>query len=303
MRLAAPAVQVCLATIALLLTPAADGRLEHGRRIHPPTLLAAGDIGSCTSAAAATAALVAGLSGTVATLGDNAYPSGSPGDFARCYEPGWGEFRSRTRPSAGNHDYGTAGAAGYFGYFGTRAGDPNRGYYSYRLGTWNVIVLNSNCDEVGGCADGTPQERWLRATLRARGGLCTLAYWHHPRFSQGPHGDDARVGAFWRDLYADGVEIVLNGHDHAYERFAPQSPTGAVDRTYGIREFVVGTGGAGLYPFVTVEPASEARDNTTFGILRLVLGLRGYSWQFLPAAGGSFRDSGRTTCHRPARGK
>jgi acid phosphatase type 7 len=293
LRCAISATAALLAAIAAVA--AATGTPTN--RVRAPTLLAAGDIGFCGSQAAATAALVASRRGTVATLGDNAYPSGSADDFARCYNPTWGRFKSRTRPSIGNHEYRTPTAAGYFGYFGHRAGRAGQGYYSYRLGTWSILVLNSNCDQIGGCGEGSAEESWLRATLRAHRNLCTLAYWHHPRFSEGPHRDDSELDSFWRDLYAAGAEVVLNGHDHTYQRFAPQSPAGEVDPAYGIREFVVGTGGAPLYRFLTDSPNSEARNDTTYGILRLVLGRRGYSWQYV-AVGAAFKDGGNTPCHR-----
>ena len=296
MRGKAVALASCVGIILLLAAADTQGQIA---RVRSATLLAAGDIGSCTAAAAATGALVARHRGTVATLGDNAYPNGTPDDFARCYDPVWGRVLSRTRPAAGNHDYLTPGAAGYFGYFGRRAGNPPRGYYTYRLRAWRAIVLNSNCDAVGGCGNGSPQEEWLRAILRAHRVRCTLAYWHHPRFSTGSHGDDVSSDAFWRDLYAAGADVVLTAHDHDYERFAPIGATGVVDQRYGVREFVVGTGGGELHPFFSDDPALRARENTVFGVLRLVLRPRGYSWRFLPAAGGTFHDGGTARCHAP----
>ena len=215
-------------------------------------LLAAGDIASCASDGdEATAALIrARPRAVVATLGDNVYDAGRPNEFERCYAPTWGAAKNRTRPTPGNHDYDTPGAAGYFTYFGRRAGDPARGWYSYRLGGWHVVVLNSNCDQVGGCHRGSEQERWLRRTLAANRVRCTLAYWHHPRFSSGAkHGGSPATADFWTALYEAGADIVLSGHDHVYERFTPQTPDATAAPGRGIREFVVGTGGRSLYSF------------------------------------------------------
>jgi hypothetical protein len=264
----------------------------------PGTLVAAGDVASCDSDGdEQTAALVAPIPGTVAVLGDSVYQRGTPAEFAACYAPSWGRFKARTRPTAGNHEYGTPGAAGYYAYFGPRAGHPERGWYAYRLGDWRVVVLNSNCGRVGGCGPGSPQLRWLRAELRTHQAACTLAYWHHPRFSSGLHGDDPTVAPFWDALYAAGAEVVLTGHDHHYERLGPLSPAGRVDRARGIRQFVVGTGGRSHYPTVRRAPASEVRDWQTFGILRLRLRPGAYEWRFVAVAGSRFADSGSARCH------
>jgi len=261
-----------------------------------PVLVGAGDIATCRgSGDSATAALLASIPGTVFTAGDNAYDSGSAAEYARCYGPTWGVFRARTRPAPGNHEYATAGAAGYFGYFGTRAGDPRRGYYAYNLGSWRIYVLNSNCWTVGGCGAGSPQERWLRADLAASPRRCVLAYWHHPLFSSGLHGNQPAVRAFWDDLQAAGAEIVVNGHDHDYERFAPQTPGGVASAT-GIREFVVGTGGRSHYGFGTVRRNSQVRNATAYGVLELTLRAGSYDWRFVPAAGATFSDAGHGTC-------
>ena len=210
-----------------------------------PILVAAGDIASCSSGGdEATAALLDGLPGTIATLGDHAYDSGTPQEFANCYGPSWGGHKSRTRPTLGNHDYGTSGATGYFDYFGADAGEPGKGYYSYELGAWHIVVLNSNCSEVGGCSGGTPQEQWLRKDLAAHPTACTLAYWHHPRFSSGEkYGTNEQMTPLWQVLYEHGADVILSGHEHSYERFAPQDATGTMDFERGIRQFVVGTGG------------------------------------------------------------
>jgi acid phosphatase type 7 len=264
----------------------------------PAVFVGAGDISSCNNDNdEATAALLDTIDGTVFTLGDNAYGEGSKSQFADCYAPTWGRHLDRTRPSPGNHDYRTADAGAYFAYFGAIAGDPSQGFYSFDLGGWHIISLNSNCDDIGGCDDGSPQMTWLRDDLAAHPAQCTLAYWHHPRFSSGEHGNDDDVAPLWSALYDSGAEIVLSGHDHTYERFAPQDPTGAPDPDRGIRQFVVGTGGAGFYDFQEIQPNSEIRDNETFGVLKLTLDPAGYTWEFIPVAGATFTDTGSGTCH------
>ncbi len=262
-------------------------------------LVGAGDIASCISDGdEATARLLDSIGGVVFTLGDHAYEAGTPIEFAACYDPSWGRHRSRTRPSPGNHDYLTDGASGYFEYFGGAAGDPGKGYYSYTLGSWHIIVLNSNCEAIGGCGPGSPQERWLRANLAAHPVICTLAYWHHARFSSGPHGDEAAVEAFWQALYENGADVVLAGHNHVYERFAPQKPNGEPDPVRGLRQFVVGTGGVSHHKFAGRPAAnSEVRNDDTFGVLKLTLRPGNYEWQFIPVAGKAFTDSGIGRCH------
>ena len=261
-------------------------------------LIGAGDIAVCGSTGDdATSNILVTTSGTVFTLGDNAYPNGSATDYANCYDASWGRVKSRTMPTPGNHEYQTAGAAGYFSYFGSAAGDPSTGYYSYDLGAWHIVVLNSNsaCTTIS-CAATSAQVQWLKADLAASTKSCTLAYWHHPRFNSGAeHGNLTAVGPFWDALYAAGAEIVLNGHEHLYERFAPQTPNAVADPN-GIRQFTVGTGGAALYSFGAIQPNSERRDNTSMGVLKLTLKSGGYDWQFIPATG-SFTDSGSGTCH------
>jgi 3',5'-cyclic AMP phosphodiesterase CpdA len=199
------------------------------------------------------------------------------------------------KPVPGNHEYVTAGAAGYFGYFGALAGDPSKGYYSYELGTWHVVALNSNCSKVS-CSAGSAQESWLRQDLASHPSACTLAYWHHPRFSSGEHGNDTSVSALWKALVDHGVELVLSGHDHDYERFAPQNESGVATPS-GVVQFVVGTGGTTLRPFETPLPTSLARNATDHGVLELTLNAGSYAWAFLPVAGKSYSDSGTTTCH------
>jgi hypothetical protein len=263
----------------------------------PETLVAAGDITSCsTTGDTATAKLLDSIPGTVAALGDEAYLAGTPREFSECYDPTWGHAFDRTRPVPGNHEYLTSGAAGYFGYFGDRAGNPKTGYYAYDLGAWRIYALNSNCSEIGGCGARSAEVAWLQADLAAHPTACVLAYWHHPRFSSGMHGSNASVAGLWDALSAAGAEIVLNGHDHDYERFAPQSSTGAADAA-GIVEFVVGTGGYTHYPFRAILPTSRAHDNTTFGVLELTLSPGAWTAQFVPVAGKTFTDTASGTCH------
>jgi acid phosphatase type 7 len=265
-----------------------------------PVIVGAGDIASCSSTGdEATAALLDDIPGTVVTLGDNVYDSGTATEYADCYDPSWGRHKARTKPTPGNHEYITANATGYYGYFGSLAGDPSKGYYSYDLGNWHIVVLNSNSDcTTISCAAGSAQEQWLRADLTANQNVCTLAYWHHPRFNSGAeHGNDANVAPFWNALYDLGADVILNGHEHVYERFAPQSPSAAADNVRGIRQFTVGTGGKSHYPFGTIQPNSQVRDDNTYGVLKLTLHATSYDWQFVPVAGGSFTDSGTGQCH------
>ena len=276
-----------------------NGRCERVTRPPQPDafLVAAGDIADCKPGAEITASLLDGLPGTVAVLGDSAYENGTPDEFARCYEPTWGRHKARTRPAVGNHEYGTPGAAGYFAYFGAAAGKAGKGWYSYDLGAWHVVVLNSNCTHVGGCQAGSEQERWLRADLAADGAECTLAYMHHPRFSSGNlHGGSPAVDPLWRALEEDRAELVLAGHDHHYERFAPQTASGALDAERGVRQFIVGTGGRPLRSVGPPEPNSEARDNTTLGVLHLRLRDGRYDWRFVGRPGSSFADAGGGSC-------
>jgi acid phosphatase type 7 len=265
-----------------------------------PVLVGAGDIADCAgiSGAEATAKLLDAIPGTVFTAGDNAYEEGTAEQFAKCYDPTWGRHKARTRPSVGNHEFHSGGATPYFNYFGFVAGDPKKGFYSYELGTWHIIVLNSECQEIGGCQSGSVEEQWLSADLRQHPSVCTLAYWHKPLFSSGAkHGNDPEIKPLWPDLYAARVAVVINGHDHDYERFAPQDPNGKADGSHGIREFVVGTGGKSHRPFGVPKPNSELRNADTFGVLKLVLRPHGYDWQFIPESGKSFTDSGSDECH------
>jgi hypothetical protein len=261
----------------------------------PPVLVGAGDIATCGSANDdSTAALLDNIEGTVFTAGDNAYPNGTLREYMSCYHGSWGRHKARTRPSAGNHEYNTSNGAGYYDYFGPAAGDRDKGYYSYEIESWHVVVLNSNIAR----GPGSAQDRWLRTDLAAHPARCTIAYWHHPRFSSSSeHGNNTSVQAFWEALYQAGAELVLVGHDHTYERFAPQTPTGQPDPDRGIREFVVGTGGRSHYGFGTVQPNSEVRNNNAYGVLKLDLMTDGYRWEFVPVAGSTFRDSGNESCH------
>ncbi|HXM18767.1 MAG TPA: metallophosphoesterase [Candidatus Tumulicola sp.] len=232
-------------------------------------------------------------------LGDEQYQDGTLAQFDNSYDKLWGRLKAITHPSPGNHEYYTRGARGYFAYFGRSAGDPRAGYYSFDLGTWHLISLNGNCWAVGGCGSGSPQERWLAADLHVhRGAACTLAYWHQPRFSSGTHHSDKTYQALWSDLYAARADLVLNGHDHDYERFSPQTPAGAGDPVRGIREIVAGTGGRSHSVFYKTEPNSEVRDASTFGVLELALHANGYDWRFVPVAGGKFSDRGSALCHK-----
>lgn len=263
----------------------------------PVTLVGAGDIADCaTPWDEATALLLDGIAGTVFTLGDNVYEDGTPEEYANCYDPTWGRHRARTYPAIGNHEYHADGGAPHFAYFGAAAGDPDRGYYSYEVGAWKVIVLNSNAGRVPVGA-GSAQEQWLRAELAASDHACTLAYWHHPRFSSGVYGDDDRFDPFWRALYEYDADLVLVGHEHHYERLAPLDPAGEPDPSKGIRQIIVGTGGRYLRPTGSPRPGSEVRSSDTFGVLELTLRHDSYDWRFVPVAGQTFTDAGSTACH------
>ena len=232
----------------------------------------------------------------VAPLGDIQYDRGSLRDWRTgTYRSTWGRFKSRTRPAVGNHEYATGSTAGYAGYFGSRAGPRAKYWYSYNLGSWHVVVLNSNCTIVG-CRSGSAQERWLRADLARHRADCTLAYWHHPRFSSGLHGNDDSVAPLWRTLEHAGADVVLSGHDHSYERFGPQTSTGRASPN-GIVQFVVGTGGRNNYPIIRKRPNSRVRRTFVFGVLELTLGEGEYAWRFVPVGGLTFTDSGSARCH------
>jgi hypothetical protein len=267
----------------------------------PISVVAAGDIADCGSDGLQfpnsfrTADLVAPTDELVLTLGDNTYPIGAPAEFANCFQPTWGRFKDRIRPSPGNHDYMTTDADAYFDYFGAAAGPDRRGYYSFDLGGWHFISLNSNVD----AGVGSAQYTWLQADLAASDNvLCTLAYWHHPVFTSGPHGNNPHMSEVLKLLHAAGAEIVLVGHDHIYERFAPQDAAGNADPDRGVRSFTVGTGGARLYSLRTPRPNSEVRDASAHGALRLTLSSTDYRWVFVPVGGAAPRDEGSAQCRR-----
>lgn len=263
-----------------------------------PVLVGAGDIAACSLPGdEGTADLIDQIEGTVFTVGDNVYPDGTLEQFETCYAHSWGRFKRRTRPTLGNHDYNTKGAEGYFEYFGNRARPEGRSYYSYDLGTWHIIALNSNIDAR---PEGS-QGEWLREELRTHPGQCTLVYFHHPLFvSRG--GGTERMTQFWEVLYRYGVDVIINGDVHYYERFMPQTPTGQPDAEHGIRQFIVGTGGATLAKTVGEHglPTSEVRDNSTNGVIKLTLHEGSYSWEFIPIVGGTFHDAGSSPCVDPA---
>ena len=254
-------------------------------------LVGAGDIGVCgTDGPHRTAALLDTIGGIVFTAGDNAYPDGTRDDFLNCYDPSWGRHRSRTRPSPGNHDYETPGASGYFDYFGPNAGPPGRGYYSFMAGAWLVVSLNSNVASGAGSA----QLAWLRQELQSQRAACVAAIWHHPFASSGPHGSDPRMRDVWRTLMEFNADVVINGHDHVYERFTTIDADGFPSAA-GMRAFVAGTGGAAPYAFGPPRPGSESR-GAAWGVLKLTLWPDLYEWEFIPAAGHSFRDQGSSAC-------
>lgn len=294
-----------LASIAMLVTMVAacsdnptdsvqSGALEPRSATAPTVLVGAGNVARCDGPNdERTAVLLDGIAGTVFATGDNVRASGSLTDYQNCYGPTWGRHKTRTRPAAGDLEYQTAGADGYFSYFGAAAGDRGKGYYSYDLGDWHVVVLNSNIS----MAAGSPQETWLRQDLTASSQACTLAYWHHPRFSSRGTAVRSSVKPLWDALYVAGAEVVINAHYRLYERFAPQNPAGAADPALGVRQFTVGTGGHGVEAFGTPRVNSEVRASGPYGVLKLTLDAGSYSWEFVPVSGESFTDAGNGTCH------
>ncbi|MBI2227631.1 MAG: metallophosphoesterase [Deltaproteobacteria bacterium] len=287
-----------LARLGLLLSVALIGSavspMGSAAQSGPAFLVGAADIASCNrQESEATAKLLDSIAGTVFTAGDHAYPNGTAREFIECYGLSWGRHRTRTLPAPGNHDYDSSQAGPYFNYFGSNAGPTGRAYYSYNLGAWHVVSLNSNV-----IADswGAAQEEWLRADLKANPANCLLAYWHHPRFSSGKnHGNHPHVNALYKILYQHGISVLISGHDHVYERFAPQDPDGKAD-SKGVRQFLAGTGGAPLYKIGTVKPNSEVRNTIAHGVLKLTLNSTSYDWEFVPVAGQTFRDRGSTAC-------
>ena len=275
-------------------------------------IIAAGDIGSCASGgdeltahlvdSLLVADSVADVEDVVATLGDNAYPNATDADFARCFRPSWGDsakrIMQRIRPSPGNHEHYVEKAAPYYRFFGRRAGNAGKGYYSYNLGAWHMIVLNSEMlvNSQFSPEDREEQEEWLANELRNNTRRCTLAYWHHPRFSSGWHGSDIRMDNWWKLLYRGGVDVVLNGHDHHYERFHPLDTTGTIDTTRGMVQFVVGTGGIELRGIRAPLSYSAARVTGRWGVLKITLGREEYRYAFLEP-GGRVWDPGGGRCH------
>ncbi len=272
-----------LVTLSLFLAFAAPANAA--------VISAAGDIARSGGHQGATANLLGG-STNVVTLGDNAYEDGTLTQFLNYYDPSWGAYKSITRPSPGNHDYHTSGAAGYRSYFPDAwAPASGRLYYTWTLPGWRMIALDSNVSR----GVGSAQYNWLKSTLATNTNRCILAYWHHPRFSSGEHGNNTSVGAFWTLLYNARADVILNGHDHDYERFALQTPSGSAS-TSGIREFVVGTGGTDLRPFSTVRANSQVRKSGIYGVLKMTLNSTSYSWSMRTTSGTTV-DSGSTTCH------
>ena len=273
--------------------PAAAGATQAAANGDSAVFVGAGDIAKCDilAGAVATARLLDKIPGTVFTVGDHAYEDGTPEQWQKCYGPTWGRHKDRTRPSPGNHDYHTDDAKPYFDYFGEAAGPDRRGYYSYDLAGWHIVSLNSYI-----AADRrSPQAQWLKKDLEEHPSDCILAYWHIPVFSSGSHGNSPIMREIWKMLYDAGAEIVVNGHDHLYERFAPQTPDGKADEN-GIRQFTVGTGGGGVYRFKSKQANSEVRDNTAYGVIKFTLSPGRYTWEFVPMTGQPFSDSGSGTC-------
>jgi hypothetical protein len=272
-------------------------------------LVGAGDIAGCSSlpGAEATAKLIEAIPGMVFAAGDLAYDRGTVEEFSKCYGPTWGRFKDRTRPTPGNHEYYSQGGQAYFAYWGEQAGPKWKGYYSFELGTWHVVALNTNCDApgVGGCGAGSPQEKWLREDLAAHPKSCVIAFGHHALYGSGvlkKHALHPELRELWRDLYAAHADLMLAGHEHSYERFAPQDPDGHLDNANGIREIVVGTGGRSHDPLGMPLPNSEKQNSDTFGVLKLTLSVAKYKWEFVPVNGDEgFRDAGEGTCHVAAK--
>ena len=319
-RLTKRAACVAIAIAAVLLagcSPSAQPAAAE-RRVDPSpsqaspdgqtfTLVGAGDIAGCKDleGARATAKLIEKIPGTVFAAGDLAYDKGSAAEFQNCYGATWGEFKDRTKPTLGNHEYGEPTASAYFHYWGKQAGSAGKGYYSFELGSWHIVALNTNCGakDLGGCGKGSPQEEWLRKDLAEHPDACVIAYGHHALFSSGvfkSHAIHPELKVLWQDLYDAHAALVLAGHEHSYERFAPQDPDGNADAANGIREIVVGTGGKSHDPLGFAIANSEVRNTDTYGVLKLTLTPGHYTWQFVPEEGKSFTDSGSGECARHA---
>ena len=317
-------VTIIVLMASILFLPGAgrpDFHLKEALAASDPVIAAAGDIacdpagptfnggngsaGSCRQKYTSDLLANAGLT-AVLPLGDTQYDCGGYQAFLQSYDLSWGRVKNISHPVVGNHEYLTSGgtdctvanegAAGYFNYFGAAAGNPGQGYYSYDIGTWHVIALNSNCTDIGGCTLSSPQGQWLAADLAANSNWCTLAYWHIPLFSSGGRAE-VNSRDLWQILYDHDADLILNGHDHIYERFAPQAPDGTADSVRGIREFIVGSGGANHTSLETIAANSEVRNTDTFGVLKLTLHTTSYNWKFVPEAGKTFTDSGSQACH------
>jgi acid phosphatase type 7 len=289
---------------AVQRSPQKQSKTHLSKATNTFTLVGAGDIAWCgnLSGAQATAELIDKIPGTVFAAGDLAYEKGTYEEFENCYQPTWGRFRKRTKPAPGNHEYNGSDASGYFRYWGRQAGDPEKGYYSFELGAWHVIALNTNCDvkPLGGCGEGSPEEVWLREDLAAHANGCILAFGHHALFSSGlsaKHARHTELRPFWQDLYAAHADLILAGHEHSYERFAPQDPDSHADPEHGILQITVGTGGRSHTFLGFPQANSEIRNSDTFGVLKLTLSPGKFKWEFVPEAGGKFHDSGEGTCH------
>jgi hypothetical protein len=283
---------------ALLLLGLYDGEKARALTAGGAAVLAgAGDIASCDSRGdGATARLLGSMHGTVFAAGDNAYENGTLSEYRTCYDSNWGRYKNRTKPILGNHEYGTGRASGYFDYFGAAAGERGKGYYSYNRGDWHIVALNSECEFLeGGCDRESPMVSWLKEDLAANPARCTLAYFHRPLYSSGQNGNNPEMRPVWHALHAAHADVVVSGHDHVYERFARQTPRGEPS-TQGIREFVVGTGGASHGKFKSVRDNSQVRNANTYGVLKLRLRPKNYSWRFVPVEGKTFTDSGTTRC-------
>ncbi len=260
------------------------------------SLVGAGDIAGCAYGEDEdTARLLDTIPGTVFTAGDNVYNTGTESEFTNCYGPTWGRHKGRTKPSPGNHDYYTTDATGYYDYFGAVAGDRDKGFYSYDIGNWHILSLNSNCTDIGGCGEGSAQDVWLNNDLATHKNYCTLAYFHHPRYSSFQHGNTIEVLDMWKRMYAYGVDVVVNGHDHAYERFGLQDPYSLENTQDGIQQFLVGTGGKSLYSVGDIKANSEKRINTDHGVIQFDLMQDKYSWDFISTSG-AVLDSGMMSC-------
>lgn len=288
---------------APLTTPPSPNETKKITTPHDPVIIAVGDI-ECDFASNKQNECQQDKTYTVAksqnpdavlTLGDMQYESGSLADYKKYYDSSWGKFFAKTYPVPGNHEYATSNAKGYFDYFGDRAGKRGEGYYSIDIGKWHIIALNSNCWAIGGCGKSSPQSQWLLSDLTNHPSKCTLAFWHHPLFSSGQHGNNNMMEDTFEILRTHNADLILNGHDHIYERFAAQDEKGTASPN-GMAEFVVGTGGRNLYNYSTIKPNSVIHENTAFGVLKLTLHDVSYDWKFLPAEG-NFTDTGSEKCH------